>query len=306
MRDAFVKKLVDVAKQEESIILMSGDLGYNVLNKFWDIMPKRFINAGIAEQNMTSVAAGLALEGKHVFTYSIANFPTLRCIEQIRNDVAYHNANVTIVSVGGGFAYGYLGMSHHATEDIAMMRALPEMKVFTPGDPMETELAVELIAKHKGPSYLRLGKGREKRLHDALPNVNIGKAIQLREGNRVAIFCAGSILEEGIKAADVLKKDNISTSVYSFLTVKPIDRYTIEFSSNHYDLIVTLEEHNVMGGFGSAVAEVFSELVKPKARLKKLGLSDEYSSIVGSQNYLREQYGLSAEKVVLKVKDILK
>jgi len=305
MRDTFVRSLVSYAKEDNNIILMSGDLGYHVLDQFWDVMPERYYNAGIAEQNMAGVAAGLALAGKQVFIYSIGNFPTLRCLEQIRNDIAYHCANVTIVSVGGGFAYGQLGMSHHATEDIAVMRALPEMKVFTPGDVAETEAAVGVIVKQKGPCYLRLGKGGEKRLHETLSGAVPGKALRLKKGKNIAICCAGAILEEGLQAAELLEGEGISTAVYSFFTVKPIDAEWIASAAQTFDLIVTLEEHNVVGGFGSAVAEVFAELERPKARLRKMGLQDVYSSIVGSQKYLREQYGIDAASVVRKVKETI-
>ena len=177
MRDTFVRTLIEEAMQDPRIVLVTGDLGFGVLKPFWELLPNQFINAGIAEQNMTSVAAGMALEGKIVFTYSIGNFPTLRCLEQIRNDCAYHDANVKIVCVGGGFVYGSLGMSHHATEDIAVMRAIPGMTVICPGDLVEAAEATRAIVKHPGTCYLRLGRGGEKRIHEQIDHFQIGKAI---------------------------------------------------------------------------------------------------------------------------------
>lgn len=163
MRDTFVRTLIDLARKDPNIELVTGDLGFGVLKPFWETLPNQFLNAGIAEQNMTTVAAGMALSGKTVFTYSIGNFPTLRCLEQIRNDCAYHQANVKIVCVGGGFVYGALGMSHQATEDIAVMRALPDVAVLCPGDLVEAEAATKAIADYPGTCYLRLGRGGEKR-----------------------------------------------------------------------------------------------------------------------------------------------
>ena len=166
MRDTFVRTLIEIAKKDKNVHLITGDLGFGVLKPYWEQLPDQFTNAGISEQNMTSVAAGMALEGKIVFTYSIGNFPTLRCLEQIRNDCAYHNANVKIVCVGGGFVYGSLGMSHHATEDLAIMRALPNIAVMAPGDLMEAQAATKAIYNHNGTCYLRLGRGGEKQIHE--------------------------------------------------------------------------------------------------------------------------------------------
>ena len=208
MRDTFVKTLVNLAKEDKNIELITGDLGFGVLKPYWETVPDQFTNAGIAEQNMTSVAAGMALEGKTVFTYSIGNFPTLRCLEQIRNDCAYHHANVKIVCVGGGFVYGSLGMSHHATEDIAVMRALPDVVVMCPGDLVEAEEATKAIAKYQGTCYLRLGRGGEKRIHAKVDNFEIGKAIKIKESDKkkIAIFSTGAILDEASEAVKLLEK----------------------------------------------------------------------------------------------------
>lgn len=296
MRNAFVDTAFSLAEENRNLILMTGDLGFGVLTKFWESYPDQFINAGICEQNMTSVAAGMALEGKTVFTYSIANFPTMRCMEQIRNDVAYHGANVKIVAVGAGFAYGALGMSHHATEDIAMMRSLPGITVFTPCDPQETIAATRLAAALPGPCYIRLGRGGERTLHETPPEVALGKALVLREGTDTAILAAGSIAGEAMEAASLLEKQGISAGVYSFPTVKPLDRECIAALATRHKMICSLEEHNIVGGFGGAVAEVLSEL-GTGTRLLRLGLQDQYTSMVGSQEYLRDYYGISRDKI---------
>ena len=249
---------------------------------------------------MTSVAAGMALEGKTVFTYSIGNFPTLRCLEQIRNDCAYPKANVKIVCVGGGFVYGSLGMSHQATEDIAVMRALPGVAVLCPGDLVEAEEATKAIAAYPGTCYLRLGRGGEKRIHDRIDNFEIGKAIKIRDGEKVAVFSTGAIFDEIGGAVEILEGSGINPAVYTFPTVKPIDREVIEHCAENYDLIVTVEEHNIVGGFGSAVAEVISEL-RSHGRLIRIGLNDTYSSLVGNQKYLRLQFGLDAKGIADRI-----
>lgn len=304
MRDTFVRMLIALAKENPNIELITGDLGFGVLKPFWEQLPDQFINAGIAEQNMTSAAAGMALEGKTVFTYSIGNFPTLRCLEQIRNDCAYHGANVKIVCVGGGFVYGSLGMSHHATEDIAVMRALPGVAVLCPGDLVEAEEATKAIAKYPGTCYLRLGRGGEKRIHDHIDNFEIGKAIKIHDGEKIAIFSTGAIFEEVADAEAILAEHDIYPAVYTFPTVKPIDRAVIARCAADFDMIVTVEEHNIVGGFGSAVAEVLAELPE-RARLLRIGIHDTYSSIVGSQKYLRSQFGLDSGGIATQVLEAL-
>lgn len=304
MRDTFVRTLIALAKENPNIELITGDLGFGVLKPFWERLPDQFINAGIAEQNMTSAAAGMALEGKTVFTYSIGNFPTLRCLEQIRNDCAYHGANVKIVCVGGGFVYGSLGMSHHATEDIAVMRALPGVAVLCPGDLVEAEEATKAIAKYPGACYLRLGRGGEKRIHDHIDNFEIGKAIKIHDGEKIAIFSTGAIFEEVADAEAILAEHDIYPAVYTFPTVKPIDRAVIARCAADFDMIVTVEEHNIVGGFGSAVAEVLAELPE-RARLLRIGIHDTYSSIVGSQKYLRSQFGLDSGGIATQVLEAL-
>ena len=224
-------------------------------------------------------------------------------MEQIRNDCAYHKANVKIVCVGGGFVYGSLGMSHQATEDIAILRALPDVIVMAPADLVEAEEATKAIASYPGTCYLRLGRGGEKRIHEKIDNFQIGKAIKVKEGKTIAIFSTGAIFEEVNEAYELLKEKGYEPAVYTFPTVKPIDKDVISKCAETYDLIVTCEEHNVVGGFGSAVAEVMAEKINSKASLLRIGLNDTYASIVGDQKYLRDQYGLSAAKIAKRIED---
>ncbi len=303
MRDTFVRTLLEIAKKDKNVYIITGDLGFGVLKPFWTELPDQIINAGIAEQNMTSIAAGLAMQGKTVYTYSIGNFPTLRCIEQIRNDCAYHNANVKVVCVGGGFVYGSLGMSHHATEDIAMMRSLPDVTVLAPGDLVEAECATKAIYEMPGTCYLRLGRGGEKRIHEKLDGFTIGKAIEIQKGEKVAVFSTGAIFDEVNEACEELKGQGVTPTVYTFPTVKPIDKDVILECAKTHKAIVTVEEHNLSGGFGSAVAEVLAETDGVKAKLVRVALDDRYSCIVGSQKYLRKQYSIDAKTIIEKVKE---
>lgn len=301
MRDTFVKTLIGLAKEDRNIELITGDLGFGVLKPYWEQCPDQFTNAGIAEQNMTSVAAGMALTGKNVFTYSIGNFPTLRCLEQIRNDCAYHKANVKIVCIGGGFVYGSLGMSHQATEDIAILRALPDVVVMAPADLVEAEECTKALAEYQGTAYLRLGRGGEKRIHDKIENFKIGKAVKVNDGEKIAIFSTGAIFEEVKEAQIILQEVGYNPAVYTFPTVKPIDKETIEKVAKEFELIVTCEEHNIIGGFGAAIAEVMAEMKNKKATLLRIGLNDEYSVRVGNQKYLRQQYSIDAKSIAKKI-----
>jgi len=308
MRDAFTAALQALAGQDPNIFLITGDLGFGVLRPYWETYPHQFFNAGISEQAMTGMAAGMALSGKTVFTYSIGNFPTLRCLEQIRNDCAYHHANVKIVCVGGGFVYGSLGMSHHATEDMAIMRALPEVAVFTPGDPTEVRAVMPILTYHPGTCYLRLGRGGEPTLHTKpIENYRLGQALCLKEGRDVALLSAGGILSQTLAAAEILEKQGISAGVYSFPTLKPIDEVLLKRLAKELPLLVTVEEHTILGGLGGAVAETVGDMAGSRAQIMRIGMQDAYSTIVGTQQYLREQYGLDAisiaGKTVLALKE---
>ena len=297
MRDAFTRALMREAAKDPKLTLVTGDLGFGVLKPFWETYPDQFVNAGIAEQGMTGLAAGLAMTGRTVLTYSIGNFPTLRCIEQIRNDCAYHNANVKVVCVGGGFVYGSLGMSHHATEDMAILRALPGVTVFTPGDPHEVEAVVPVMLNTPGTCYLRLGRGGEPYLHGGpIEGYTAPRALTLREGKDVALLSAGGILTQTVGAAKLLEEQGVSAEVVSFPCLKPIDREKLIELSQRFKHIVTVEEHSIVGGFGSAVCEVIAE-EGANCRVHRIGMEDVYSTIVGTQDYLRGEYQMDAKAI---------
>ncbi|MBI3610078.1 MAG: transketolase [Nitrospirae bacterium] len=305
MRTVFFRTLLDSAERNERINLVVGDLGFGVVEPFAAKFPKRFLNVGVAEQNMTGIAAGMALSGKIVFTYSIANFPTLRCLEQVRNDVCYHNADVKIVAVGGGFAYGSLGMTHHATEDLAIMRVLPRMVVVAPGDPIEAEHATRAIIGHPGPCYLRLGRAGERVVHRPDVSFQIGKAIVTRNGSDITLISTGGILETTLRVADRLAADGIQTRVLSMHTIKPLDSEAVLAAARETRAIVTLEEHSVLGGLGGAVAEILAESGMSNVTFKRLGLPSAFASCVGSQEYLRAVYGLSEDGILKSLKPVL-
>ena len=306
MRNAFVQTLFELAKQDSRIVLITGDLGFSVIEPFMEQLPKQFVNAGVAEQNMTGMAVGMAANDKIVFTYSIANFPTLRCLEHIRNDVCYHNANVRIVAIGGGFAYGSMGVTHHATEDLAVMRVLPGLVVVAPGDPIETRLATRALVAHAGPCYLRLGKAGEPQVHDGEIDFKLGKAVRLREGHDLTLISTGGMLRITVDAAERLHSTGIQTRVLSMHTLKPLDQDAILDAACETGAIMTVEEHSVIGGLGSAVAEVLAEAdQKTNVLFKRIGLPSSFSPYIGTQEYLQAQHGLSQEGIFKSAVELL-
>lgn len=300
MRDAFVQTLCELAASDSRVTLLTGDLGFGVLDGFRSKFPGQFINAGVAEQNMTLVATGLALEGRIVFTYSIANFPTLRCLEMIRNDVAYHQLPVKVVAVGGGFSYGSLGISHHATEDLAIMRAMPDTDVFVPGGLVETVSATRALAVRPGAGYLRLDKDRG--YEASADEVFVpGVPRLLREGHDAALLVCGGILSEAVRAADRLQDHGISVSVYSVHSLRPFDTAAVARVASSHRMVATIEEHSVVGGLGAAVLEALADASVWPQKFLRIGLTAGFSSAVGSQAHLRNVYGLSADAIVTRV-----
>jgi transketolase len=292
MRNAFAQTITSEASKDPRITLLSGDIGNRMFDKFKTAYPDRFFNCGVAEANMTGVAAGMALCGLRPFTYTITPFVTTRCLEQIRVDVCYHNAPVTIVAVGAGYSYATLGSTHHACEDIAFLRALPEMKVICPGDAVEVEEAVRAILTQDSPVYLRLGKKGEPILHETKPHFEIGKGIIMKEGKDVCLLNCGNTLPIALETGEELRKRGISARVASVHTVKPLDQKLLEESFDAYSLVATIEEHSLIGGFGGAVAEWLADNAPAKARLCRIGSPDKFHHRTGSQSYLRKQTGL--------------
>ena len=298
MRTSFINQLLEEARTNERIFLMVGDLGYHVVEPFAEAFPDRFLNAGIAEQNMAGVAAGLSMEGYNVYIYSIGNFPTLRCLEQIRNDIAYHVANVKIVSVGAGYAYGSLGATHQATEEIGAIRVIPNMAVATPGDPVEARAIASLSASYDGPMYIRLGKAGEKRVHDEETlTLSPGDIVPVlvREGNTTAVLACGNILHD---ARRQVEERALPYDLYSVPFVKPLDDAQLAaIAQSHPDGLVTIEEHQLSCGMGSAIVERLSDLhaagrISFFPKVRRIAIPDEFAAVVGNQQYLREHEGL--------------
>lgn len=306
MRDTFIARLQEHAERDLRLTLITGDLGFKIFDEFRAKRPKQFLNAGVAEQNMTALATGMALEGRVVFTYSIANFSTLRCLEQIRNDACYHAANVKVVSVGAGFSYGSLGISHHATEDLAILRSLPDITVFSPGDLWEAAEATSACIATPGTCYLRLDKsaGRPTRREGEM--FQPGRIRTVRAGDDACIVTTGGILEEAQAAADQLAGDGLATRILSVHTLRPLDTATLIEAARDCPVMITLEEHTVHGGLGGAAAEALMDAGVMPRRFKRLGLAGAFSSIVGSQAYLRQRYGLDAAAVAATVRGLLK
>jgi transketolase len=286
--------LLEAAAENTRIWVVCGDLGFSVLEPFAASFPDRFVNAGVAEQDMTGIAAGIALSGDIAVTYSIANFPVLRCLEQVRNDVCYHNLSVVVVAVGGGYSYGSAGFTHHGTEDLTIMRALPGMSVVAPGDPNEARLATRQALALEGPCYLRLGRAGETPVHAREPEVPPGTIIPVREGRDALVVTTGSVLAEAVRAADIVAQHGYSLAVWSCPWLTPLDRKALSKALHEFPLVATAEEGVVTGGLGSAVSTVYSELSCSRAVLRMIGLEPSTMSDAFSQNTGRSRVGLDA------------
>lgn len=296
MRNAFIEELVALATEHDHIALIVGDLGYSVVEPFADRFPDRFINAGVAEQNMTGLAAGMASEGYHVFTYSIANFPTFRCAEQIRNDIDYHQLPVTVVAVGGGLAYGNLGYSHHAVQDYALIRCMPNMLIAAPGDPMEVRACMRYLANNPQPSYLRLGKAGEPCIHTEVPEIFPGKWLSIREGEKhgTAYLTTGATLE----LVNQLLVKNPKLESCSFKSMPLWGMKTKETQARqveNFANVITVEDHLMDGGFGSWLLEATAIRPDLLARIKIKSLDSKVCGMVAKQSAMNAQGGLTEE-----------
>ncbi len=292
MRNKFIETLSNEAEKNEKIVLIIGDLGYNVVEPFQNKFPKRFFNAGICEQNMASMAAGLASEGFHVFIYSIANFPTFRCAEQLRNDIGYHNLNVTVVSVGGGLSYGNLGYSHHAVQDLGLIRLFPEFKILAPGDPLETEACMNYLFSTKGPSYLRLKKAGEENFNHKAHKLNPGLWSKIKVSKNGKIFLTTS---GGLKLAHDIIENEKKYKDYGIYTC-PIwgqkFKYLQQSQINNFSEIITVEDHLKDGGFGSWIRESLTD-ISSQLKLKNMTLKSDIIGAVGSEKYLLKLGGFN-------------
>jgi len=296
MRDAFVRKLTEQAQTNDDIMLLVGDLGFGVVADFGQAYPRQFLNCGVAEQSMVGIAAGMASAGRRPFVYSISNFPSLRPLEQIRNDVCYHGLGVTLVAVGTGLAYGSLGYTHHGVEDMSILRSLPGMRVYTPADALECAAAVDDILADPSPAYLRLGKNKEPLMHEVQPDLSTGAPLLIRDGSDVTLLVTGPIVTQALAVAEQLGAEGISVRVLTCPVVKPLNATAIREAAEGTVGIVTLEEHTIHGGFGGAVLEGFA-VRGWRTPILPLGLEDKATHIIGGQEWIRERAGLSTDHV---------
>lgn len=293
MRTAFIEALCEAAASDSRIFLVCGDLGYSVLERFATRFPDRYLNAGVAEQNMTGIAAGLALTGHIVFVYSIVNFPVMRCLEQVRNDVAYHGLNVKIVTVGGGMVYGGHGYTHHGAEDLAVMRVLPNMTVVAPGDPGEAAWATRQIASLPGPAYLRLARGGEPRVNlSDCGGWSVGRPILIRAGSDVTLASTGGMLAMTLAAADLLAKNGCSAAVFSVPFLSPLDAEPLLASARTTGKLVSVEDHG-LGGLGSILSELLATR-RNSIAFHPMRLGSEPLTVAGTNDQLLARHGLTA------------
>jgi len=305
MRNIFSQEVTRLGQADPRLVLLSGDIGNKLFDKFKDGCPGRFLNCGIAEANMMGVAAGMALNGLRPVVYTITPFTTTRCLEQIRVDACYHNVPVTIVGTGSGLSYAELGPTHHSCEDLAILRALPNMTVFAPCDGVELVAGLEAALRQDGPVYIRIGKKGEPRIHESLPDFAFGKAVTVRPGSDVCLISTGTIIAEVLAAADRLTASGLSVRVESFHTVKPLDEARLAELFATCRAVVSVEEHSRIGGLGGAIAEWLGPRNEP-ARFLSLGVDDAFMHVVGSQDYARGLYGLTAEAIAERTSALLR
>jgi len=297
MRNAFITALEGEAERNERIVLLTGDLGFSVFENFQKKFPERFFNAGLSEQNMMGLAAGLSLSGKKVFVYSIIPFVTFRCLEQIRNDICYQDLDIVIVGVGSGLSYGALGFSHHANEDMGALKSIPNITILLPSDPSEVSALVKESFSYTHPIYLRLGRNNEKKFNNS-SNIKIGEAYYIAEGKDIALVTHGSIIEEVMGAYEMLKEKGINASVISCPTIKPLNEKFFESMYKKHKKVFVVEEHNAIGGLGDSLCS-FGKTIKS-------AINDHFICEAGDNKYLRAKEGLNAESITKRVLEELK
>lgn len=305
MRTVFINHLIQQAELDSSIYLITGDLGFSVLEKFKEKFPDRFINAGIAEQNMIGMAAGLAMTGKKVFLYSIIPFITMRCFEQIRNDICYQQLSVKLVGVGGGLSYAPFGLTHHAVEDVAIMRALPTMTIVAPGSKYETEYLAPAFCNNPGPGYLRLSNNQELVTYQQENTPKLGKILDVIPNTKNIILASGNALDLGFMICKQLAEQGISIGLASVHTLKPLDKEYLSTKQKGLQSIFTLEEHSVIGGLGEAVSKIVCEEFNQKIKFKVFGINDFYFHETGSRQDLLAKAGLTSEKICAEITTVL-
>jgi transketolase len=306
MRSTFVKTLVELARERENIFLLTADLGFKLFDEFRSEFSDRFVNVGVAEQNMVGIGAGLSLSGKNVYCYSMIPFLILRTLEFIRVDLCYQNLNVKLIGVGGGLTYGLEGMTHHAIEDIAIARALPNLSVAAPGDPVEARGIIRESVNYQGPLYIRLGGNNDPVIHKDGQEVSIGKGIVVKEGGDITLFCTGGTLSAAKASLEIVEKERgLRATLISVHTIKPLDTELVSMHAKKSHAVFTVEDHSVIGGLGSAVGETLLDQGY-QGVFHRIGLPDQYSPIVGRSNHLKQIYGLTAEGIAERVMSVLK
>lgn len=301
MRNAFADEITKLGQADPRVVLLSGDIGNKLFDKFKERAAGRFFNCGVAEANMMSVASGMALSGLRPFIYTITPFTTTRCFEQIRVDACYHEAPVVIVGTGSGLSYAELGPTHHSLEDLAILRTLPGMTVLAPCDEVELRLGLRAALRLDGPVYMRIGKKGEPIVHRQAPDFRIGRAITVRDGRDVCLVATGTIMPVVLAAAEALERDGVSARVESFHTVKPLDAQRLAEVFAACAVVAVVEEHGKVGGLAGAVAEWRAGHAQARARMLGFGTDDVFMHEIGSQDYARRKFGLTADNIVREV-----
>lgn len=304
MRSAFVKAITELARKDEDITVVIGDTGFSVFEEFEKEFGERFINVGIAEQNMVGFAAGLAMQGRKVFAYNVVSFMTLRALEQIQLDISYQENPVVLIGVGGGYNYGTAGPTHHATQDIGIMRTIPNMTVICPGDPLEMEEATKQAIELGTPCYIRICRSVDPVIHTNLPEFKIGKAIKMKEGKDAVIFATGGMLKDAVKVVDKLSENGLEVRLYSMHTIKPLDDELILNILEEGIPIFSMEEHSIYGGLASAISEVIAKSAKMKNIFKAYAFPDMFVPNVGTRDALHKQFGVDAESIIEDIKKL--
>jgi transketolase len=306
MRKACLNMVYELAKKNKKVVFIGSDLGAGTLDNFKKEMPDRFFMEGISEANIVGMAAGFALEGKIVYASTIATFLTRRCFEQVVLDACLHNVNIRLIGTGAGLVYAPLGPTHQAIEDIAIMRAIPNMTIIAPADADEVRRLMPLTIDYKGPIYIRLAKGDDPVVSNDKVPFEIGKAISMRQGSDALIITTGITLKPALDAADALSKQGIEAGVLHVHTIKPIDKEAILKHAALAPVILTIEEHSIIGGLGSAVAEILSEanFFKPK-KFRRLGIPDVFADNYGSQDKLMIKFNISSEALIKTINDLV-
>jgi len=305
MRTAIIEEVYKIMKENKDSYFLTGDLGYNTLEKIEKDFGNRFINIGVAEQNMIGIASGLALTGKKVFCYSIIPFLTMRCFEQIRNDICYHDLDVTLLGSGSGLTYGILGSTHFALEDLAILRPLPNMTIFSPADEIDAQLGVRASKNFHHPLYIRIDLREKAKIHKQPYDFKFGKGVVIQKGKDLVFFVTGTLMEEVIKATKIIKEEKgLTSTIIDIHTIKPLDIDLILKEVEGKEMVFTVEEHGIIGGLGAAISEILSESKKP-VRVIRIGTIDKFVKVIGTRSYLRKQLGLDTEGIVKKVRQEL-